>query len=182
MRIGYNLVTISVIILLINMNWGQKIKIRTVSGGLGMNLVEGNYGIGVVPEAEIGLGSILKDIYLHPYIAFGYNSFSREDMRFSLKQFLLGVKLLYYLDYKYEGFYLGGGVSYHLLYPDYAKRHTISNMLYKQESIESRAGFSALAGYILDYGTLWPYSELKLYFVPNGFSSLQLSVGIFYKL
>ena len=157
-------------------------KIRTVSGGIGVSLPEGKYGIGISPEAEIGLGSILKNIYFHPYISFWYNKFSQEDKSFSLKQFLVGAKFLYYLDYKYEGFYLGSGISYHLLYPDYAKRHSISGALYKQEAVESRVGFSAIAGYILSYKTTWPYAELKLYYLPGGYSSIQLLIGVLHKL
>jgi hypothetical protein len=167
---------------LISMSLGQKLKIRSVSGGLGVGVPEGKWGIGFSPEADIGLGEVLKDIHLHPFFSFWYNSYVQESMSFSLKQLLFGIKLIYYLDYKYEGPYLGAGISYHILYPDYSKRHSISQSLYKEESVESRVGLSALAGYIIEYKTIRPYTELKFYLIPGGYSSIQLLAGVLYRL
>jgi hypothetical protein len=147
---------------LMNVSLGQKIKVHSLSGGLGISLPEREWGIGITPESEIGLGTVVKEIHMHPFISFWYNSYTQEDMRLSLKQLLFGVKLLYYLDYKYEGPYLGVGVSYHLLYPDHYKKHTISQNYYKEETIESRVGMSAIAGYIYKYRKIRPYTELKI--------------------
>ena len=167
---------------LISVSLGQKMKVRSFSGGLGISVPEGKWGVGFSPEADIGLGTVLKDIHLHPFFSFWYNSYTQETMSFSLKQLLFGIKLLYYLDYKYEGPYLGVGVSYHILYPDYSKKYTISQNLYKEESVESRAGLSALAGYIIKYKTIRPYAELKFYLIPGGYSAIQLLVGVLHRL
>jgi hypothetical protein len=169
-------------ITLLQVSFGQKIKVRTASGGLGVSLPEREWSIGVTPEAEIGLGTILKDIHVHPFLSFWYNSYTREETGLSLKQLLFGVKFLYYLDYKYEGPYLGVGLSYHLLYPDHYKKHTISQTYYKEESIESRIGLSAVAGYIFKYKNIRPYTEIKFYLIPGGYSAVQLLVGSLFRL
>jgi hypothetical protein len=166
---------------LLQVSFGQKIKIRTVSGGLGISVPEWKWGIGIAPEAEIGLGEIVKDIYWHPFLSFWYNRYTQENVTASLKQLLFGVKLLYYLDYKYEGPYVGGGFSYHLLYPDHLKKHSISQTYYIQETVETRVAVFALAGFLFKYKTLRPYLESKFFIIPGGYSAFQLLGGVLHK-
>jgi hypothetical protein len=167
--------------LLLNVSSGQKIKVRTVSGGLGISIPEWKWGIGITPEAELGLGEVVTDIYLHPFFSFWYNSYAQDNIRLSLKQLLWGVKLLYYLDYKYEGPYGGAGFSYHLLYPDHLKKHAISHTYYKQESVETRVGLFVVAGFIFKYKKYRPYIESKFYLLPGDYSAFQLLGGVLHK-
>ena len=167
--------------LLLNVSSGQKIKIRTASGGLGIGIPEWKWDIGITPEVELGLGEVVNDIHLHPFFSFWYNSYDHENISLSLKQLIFGFKLLYYLDYKYEGPYAGTGFSYHLLYPDHLKKHAISHTYYEQESVETRVGLFALVGYIFKYKSLRPYIESKFYLLPGDYSAFQLLGGVLYK-
>ena len=181
MKTGLTICNVSLLFALMQISFGQQLKVRTVSGGLGIGIPEWKWGIGIAPEAEIGLGEVIQDIYWHPFLSYWYNSYTQGGIHASLKQLMFGIKLLHYLDYKYEGTYIGGGVSYHLLYPDHLKKHIISQTYYKLETFETRVGLFALAGFIFKYKTIRPYVESKFFIIPGGYSAFQLLVGVLHK-
>jgi hypothetical protein len=160
----------------------QNRLIRSVGGGAGINLPQGDWDPGYLLSAQANFKEVLKYLFISPY--FNYSTANQtkefenisEDL--SINYLSIGAKIIGYLNSGPKGFYVGGAISFNIISSESLTIGQFSENTEIQEDNTTKVGFSGLAGYLYPLKSISIFVESDYTLVPGGYNNFVVYTGI----
>jgi len=155
--------------------------------GVGVVMPESPWDMGFNGAAYVNLGEVSDGLVFVPGLAYwsaGYSeSYYGVNSDATLSNIAINADVHYFFSGKEEGAYAGGGLSFNMVsvettYPSYSYLgYTVPGGSITAD--DSKIGFQALGGYLMDVGGMKGFAEAK-YNIISDFNTFQINVGVWF--
>ncbi len=182
----YYILGVLLVFSIVNPLFAQKRLIRSVGGGAGISLSQGDWDPGFILSAQANFEEVLKYIYLSPF--FNYSTANQaiehenlsEDL--SINYLSIGAKIIGYLNARPKGFYIGSAISFNIISFESLTIGQYSQNTEIREDNTTKVGFAALAGYLYPLKSISIFIESDYTLVPGGYNNFLVYTGIYLNL
>lgn len=160
--------------------------VETIGIGIGGCLPQGGWDPGFTALAQANMGEAIKYLYFSPYLSYARaeksEEFNDKVGNLSIQYLSLGIKMVGYINSKPKGFYLGGTLSYNLIYYDEIEWAEFSQNTQITSANTTKLGLTGLAGYLFMLQNIAIFIETDYMFTTGGYNILLLTAGLNFNL